>query len=98
MKKVLTILMTCILLFSAIPCLAEAEPVSITFWSLFTGGDGEQMQKLVELFNAQDPNRQVTLATQDWDNYYTKLRTSIAAGESPDLAISHDVNVWGLIK
>lgn len=97
MKKFLSVLLIAMMLISATVAAAE-EVVTVDFWSLFTGADGEQMNKLLEAYNAQDPNKQIVLATQDWDNYYTKLKTAIAGGEGPDLAISHDVNVWGMIK
>ena len=98
MKRLLTLMLAAVMLLCVIPMATAEEVTTVTFWSLFTGADGEQMMKILEAFNAQDPTKQVVQATQDWDNYYTKLKTSIAGGEAADLAISHDVNVWGMIK
>lgn len=97
MKKFLAMLLAAMMLLSMVPAMAE-DVTTITFWSLFTGADGEQMNNILQAYNAKDPTKQVVLATQDWDNYYTKLKTSIAGGEAADLAVSHDVNVWGMIK
>jgi multiple sugar transport system substrate-binding protein len=77
---------------------AENDGTTVNFWSLFGGADGAQMVEMLNAYNATNPKVKISQATQDWDNYYTKLKTSILGGEAPDLCISHDVYVWGLIK
>ncbi len=77
---------------------AENDGTTVEFWSLFGGADGAQMVEMLDEYNASNPKVKISAATQDWDNYYAKLKTSILGGEAPDLAVSHDVYVWGLIK
>lgn len=73
--------------------------VEIEYWSLFTGADGETMTKMVSEFNKEYEGKiKVNLVTQDWDNYYTKIKTAILGGQAPDLCNSHDEYVNGLIK
>ncbi len=75
------------------------EPVEVEYWCLFGGADGETMTKMVDTFNAEYEGKiHVNCITQDWDNYYTKIKTAILGGESPDLCNSHDEYVNGLIK
>lgn len=73
--------------------------VEIDYWSLFGGADGETMTKMVSKFNEEYEGKiKVNLVTQDWDNYYTKIKTAILGGQAPDLCNSHDEYVNGLIK
>jgi multiple sugar transport system substrate-binding protein len=66
-----------------------AEPVTITYWNLFTGGDGEFMSAMIEDFNASHPNITVDELTIEWDNYYPKFTTAVTGGQGPDVAICH---------
>lgn len=78
---------------------AEGEAVEVEYWSLFTGADGETMVKMVNAFNEEYEGKiHVNLVTQDWDNYYTKIKTAILGGNAPDLCNSHDEYVNGLIN
>lgn len=77
---------------------AANDGSTVNFWSLFTGADGAQMIEMLDAYNATNPEVKISAATQDWDNYYTKLKTSIMGGEAPDLCVVHDVYVWGLIN
>ena len=59
---------------------AEAAPtgytgpkVALPFWNGFTGGDGPFMKQLVDQFNAEHPNIEVTMNTMQWADYYQKL-------------------------
>lgn len=71
----------------------------VEFWTLFGGADGEQLGKMVSRFNEENAgNIQINATTQDWDNYYTKIKTSILGGQAPDMCISHDEYVNGLIQ
>lgn len=62
---------------------------ALTFWSLFTGGDGEFMDDIIAEYNKTSPAQEVKSITMVWDDYYTKLQTSVAAGKGPDIGVSH---------
>ncbi|MFC4454736.1 extracellular solute-binding protein [Deinococcus sonorensis] len=63
---------------------------TITFWDLLGGGDGARMQQLVDGFNKSQGTYQIKRTTLAWGiPYYTKVRTSSAVGQGPDLAILH---------
>ena len=62
---------------------------SLVFWSLFSGGDGTYMDKIIEEYNATSPTKPVQSIMLVWADYYTKLQTAVAAGKGPDLGISH---------
>jgi multiple sugar transport system substrate-binding protein len=66
---------------------ADCGVVQLDYWNPFTGPDGPFMGQMVDAFNAEHPNIQVTMTTQS--EYYTQLNTSAASGTLPDVAIVH---------
>ncbi|ASK62823.1 ABC transporter substrate-binding protein [Virgibacillus phasianinus] len=61
----------------------------VVMWNLFGGGDAEYMQEIVDKFNESQSDIFINNIQQEYEEYYTKLLTSIASGKGPDLAISH---------
>ena len=61
------------------------EKIELTFsvW-----GDPEELAILQEIandFTAQNPNVTITVNVSDWDTYWDKLQTTLAAGTPPDV-------------
>ena len=71
---------------------ALAAPVTLTYWSGFTGGDKQAYLDLIKKFNDTHPNIQVDYQLQPWDSIAQKLPTAIISGSGPDLA-TPDYNV-----
>lgn len=71
------------------PEAVKVDENKLVFWSLFSGGDGEYMDKIISDYNATDPDKQVQPIMLVWADYYTKLQTAVAAGKGPDIGISH---------
>jgi multiple sugar transport system substrate-binding protein len=63
--------------------------VSLEFWNGFTGGDGPYMQKLVDQFNSEEKNIDVSMNTVEWEIYYEKVPAAVQSGQGPDLGIMH---------
>lgn len=61
----------------------------VVMWNLFGGGDAEYMKDIVEKFNESQDKYFVNNVMQEFDEYYTKLLTSIGSGKGPDLGIAH---------
>ena len=70
----------------------------LSFWSLFTGGDGEWFGKIVDAYNATSPTNPVECITLVWDDYYTKLQTAVATGNGPDTGVSHVSKLYELVE
>jgi multiple sugar transport system substrate-binding protein len=67
---------------------------NITFWNLFTGGDGSRMVGMENGFSASQHQIQLESVTLAWGApYYTKLAMAAAGGRAPDVAISHVTRV-----
>lgn len=71
---------------------AFADPVKLTYWSGFTGGDRQAYEDLIKKFNDTHPDIQVDYQLQPWDSIAQKLPTAIVSGTGPDLA-TPDYNV-----
>ena len=103
-KKVVFILLAAILSLSMAFAQGAKEPeqasgpIEITFWSLFTGGDGEFFDAMVAEFNAGQNEIVMKNDTVKFDNYYTKLTTALAAGNAPDVVVVHQGNMLPYVQ
>jgi multiple sugar transport system substrate-binding protein len=67
-----------------------AAQQEVIWWDFLSGGDGVRMKALIEDFNAEHPDVQITATTLEWGvPYYTKVRTSAAVGQGPDVMTYH---------
>lgn len=70
--------------------LAHADPIKITYWDFFGGGDGVRMKQIVEEFNKSQQEIQVTQTTLTWgEPFYTKVHTAVVSGQTPDVMSYH---------
>lgn len=69
---------------------AQAQEV-VEWWDFLGGGDGVRMKQLIEEFNAAHSGKiQINATTLDWGvPFYTKVQTSAAVGEGPDVMTYH---------
>jgi multiple sugar transport system substrate-binding protein len=61
-------------------------PVTLTYWSGFTGGDQATYVALVNMFNATHKDIKVDMTVQPWDSIAQKLPEAMASGAGPDIA------------
>lgn len=61
----------------------------LRFWNGFTGPDGRAMLRLVQAFNEQTGDLQVSMQRIDWNIYYNKLLVAGLDGRAPDIFVSH---------
>ncbi len=73
-------------------------PIEITFWSLFTGGDGEFFNAMIDEFNNSQDEVFMKNDTVKFDNYYTKLTTALAANNAPDMVLVHRGNMLTYVQ
>lgn len=78
------------------PEAVEVADDELSFWSLFTGGDGEWFGKIVDDYNAASPANPIKRITLVWADYYTKLQTAVATGNGPDIGVSHVSKLYEL--
>ncbi|MCA9836693.1 MAG: extracellular solute-binding protein [Trueperaceae bacterium] len=62
----------------------------VVWWDFLGGGDGVRMKSLIDDFNSSHDDIQIEATTLEWGpSYYTKVQTSAAVGESPDIMTYH---------
>jgi multiple sugar transport system substrate-binding protein len=76
----------------------KVEDGKLVFWSLFGGGDGAFMDKIIEDHNNGDSKMDVQSIMLVWADYYTKLQTAVAAGKGPDIGASHVSKLSELVE
>ena len=78
---------TALMSFASIASAAE----TVVWWDFLGGGDGVRMKKLIEDFNTEHSGKiQIQGTTLDWGvPFYTKVQTSAAVGEGPDIMTYH---------
>lgn len=69
--------------------IATEEPLDISFWTLFSGGEGYIMTNLIERFNQEHPSIHITERPLEWGAYYDELLAGLLTGKGPDIAIMH---------
>jgi multiple sugar transport system substrate-binding protein len=69
---------------------AQAQE-TVVWWDFLGGGDGARMKKLIEDFNTANAGQiEIQATTLDWGvPFYTKVQTSAAVGEGPDVMTYH---------
>lgn len=102
MKKFLSVLMVALLVSTLLFAQGASEkkkdgPIEITFWSLFTGGDGEFFDAMVDAFNASQNEIVMKNDMVKFDNYYVKLTTALAAKNAPDVVVVHQGNLLNYV-
>jgi multiple sugar transport system substrate-binding protein len=75
------------------PRFGAAQPkATITYWNGLTGADGKVMDELIDRFT-QETGIKIEQQRILWADLYAKLQVSVPAGEGPDLALIHTVEV-----
>src|SRR3954452_23407023 len=70
---------------------------TISFWHLFSGGDGERMAQMLDAFGKSGTGINVEPVTLTWGPpYYTKLQLAAVGGRPPDVAVSHATRLGSL--
>ena len=71
----------------ALPAVAQEK---VVWWDFLAGGDGVRMKALISQFNEEHPEIQIAGTTLEWGvPFYTKVRTSAAVGQGPDVMTYH---------
>ncbi len=89
MKALLRTALVSTALMSFVSLASAAE--TVVWWDFLGGGDGVRMKKLISDFNAENAGKiEIQGTTLDWGvPFYTKVQTSAAVGEGPDIMTYH---------
>lgn len=82
-----SVLLATATLAMATPAFAQTE---VIWWDFLAGGDGVRMKALIDRFNEEHPDITINGTTLEWGvPFYTKVRTSAAVGQGPDVMTYH---------
>ena len=65
---------------------------TIVWWDFLSGGDGVRMKAMIDEFNKEHANTvEIQATTLEWGvPFYTKVQTSAAVGQGPDMMTYHE--------
>lgn len=77
--------------FASIAATSVAAQETVVWWDFLGGGDGVRMKQLISDFNAAHEGEiAIDATTLEWGvPFYTKVQTSVAVGEAPDIMTYH---------
>ncbi|GHA66099.1 sugar transporter [Streptomyces tendae] len=76
--------------------LASGADTRVSYWNLFSGGDGYNMIAMLDSFREDNPGINVKDSTLQWGSpFYTKLAMAAAGNRAPDLGVMHLGRVTG---
>ena len=84
MKKVLSLLLVGLFVLGVVG-LAKAEKVEITYWQYFYQTKKDTINELIKEFEQENPDITVNHVTFPYENYNTKVASSIPAGVGPNV-------------
>jgi multiple sugar transport system substrate-binding protein len=86
MKKIILLsILIASMLLSACASNATQGPVTISFMAWGAPEELAVWQQIVDDFQVANPNIKVNVEVSDWDSYWTKLKTLLAANTPPDV-------------
>ena len=84
MKKLLALVLALVMILSL--SLAYAEPVTITYAHFSgAGAQEETLKKMIEIFESKNPDIKVDVQITGYEDYFTKLATTVGGGNPPDV-------------
>lgn len=68
---------------------ASGEKVDVSYWCMFSGGDGDIMTAMVDKYNSEDNKANIEMTILKSEEYYSKLITAMATQDAADVTVSH---------
>ena len=85
MKKILALFLVLALVLG-LSVSAMADPVTITYAHFSgAGAQEETLKKMIEVFESKNPDIKIDLQITGFDDYFTKLATTVGGSNAPDV-------------
>ncbi|NOU67391.1 extracellular solute-binding protein [Paenibacillus sp. LMG 31461] len=82
----------------AVETTKAANPVEITFWNMFGGGEGDFVDQIVKGYNDSQKEVIVKQLRLESNEYYAKLSTALSSSKGPDVAVAHVDRISPFVK
>ena len=98
MQKLITLFLILGLLTATLVCLAQAdsEPMTLRFWNMWTGADGEVLEEIVARFNEVNPYG-ITIEMDRDSNMNSKMQVAYASNTAPPLTLINTGSIQDLV-
>ena len=84
MKKLIALFLSLVMVLTVL-CSAVAEPITITYAHFSgAGAQEETLKKMIEVFESKNPDIKVDLQITGFDDYFTKLATTVGGNNATD--------------
>ncbi|GHT65478.1 sugar ABC transporter substrate-binding protein [Spirochaetia bacterium] len=70
----------------------------LMFWSFLGGADAAYIDQILVDYNNSGPTKQIESIMIDQSEYYTKLPVAVAAGQGPDIGMSHAARLPRMVE
>ena len=85
MKKLVSLILALAVALSLTGAAFAEEPVTITYATFSASGAQEEtLKKMVEVFEEKNPDIKVDVQLTGYDDYFTKLATTVGGGNAPE--------------
>ena len=85
MKKLVSVVLALAMLLAVLSVAVADEPVTITYAHFSgAGAQEETLKKMIEVFETKNPDIKVDLQITGFDDYFTKLATTVGGSNAPD--------------
>lgn len=84
-RKILAVLMICLLALVFVVPVGFASPVEIVYTRWAGAEEARDFQALVDIFNKENPEIKVVTQFLPWDAYWQKIQTTLIAGDAADV-------------
>ena len=86
MKKLVSLILALAVALSLTGAAFAEEPVTITYATFSASGAQEEtLKKMVEVFEEKNPDIKVDVQITGYEDYFTKLATTVGGGNPPDV-------------
>lgn len=86
MKKLVSLILALAVALALTGAAFAEEPVTITYATFSASGAQEEtLKKMVEVFEEKNPDIKVDVQLTGYDDYFTKLATTVGGGNAPDV-------------
>ena len=89
MKKLMPLVLVLMMLITMLAGVGNAARTEIVFWTMWDGGDVKIAKSIFDEYNQKNHKVKIQFLQQDFNQYYTKLKTAIIGGTGPDFAVAH---------
>lgn len=97
-KNLIALVLVMLAVFAGSSNIEAQNPIRIDYWGGWTGPDLDTMKGLVDQFNSEQKNIQVTFTSLQWTPLFAKFLTEMKGGNPPDILVMHPFELGQFVE